>query len=274
MRLRTILPLLLLLAWTGQALANDALILTSPPRESAEAGVAQYGPIAEFASRVLGRPVRYEHPGNWLHYQRNLRNNMYDIVFDGPHFASWRMEHLGHDMLVKLPGNLQFYLLTRTDDDNVQGPDDLIGKRICGLAPPNLATLSVLAHYRNPVRQPVFREVRGDMGQAHKAYLEGECAAFVVRTAFFRNRLSQEEQAALKVVHESANMPNQVLTAGARLSADEKARLQQALLGPEGLQVLEPTLKRFAPNANAFVPATNEEYRTYNMLLEGVIFGW
>jgi hypothetical protein len=62
--------------------------------------------------------VRYEHPGNWLHYQRNLRNDMYDIVFDGPHFASWRMEHLEHDMLVKLPGNLQFYLLTGADNDN------------------------------------------------------------------------------------------------------------------------------------------------------------
>ncbi|KPJ93231.1 MAG: hypothetical protein AMJ53_07800, partial [Gammaproteobacteria bacterium SG8_11] len=65
------------------------LILSAPPRELPEAGLKLYGPLASHLSELLGEKVIYQHPNNWLEYQRDLRRGVYDIVFDGPHFVSW-----------------------------------------------------------------------------------------------------------------------------------------------------------------------------------------
>ena len=143
------LGLAISLLFPVQVFAKD-LILTAPPRESAEAGQKIYGPIAAHLTKLLGSKVVYEHPANWIAYQRDMRNDKFDIVFDGPHFVSWRIAHLGHQVLVKLPGNLQFVLLTDKDSKKYNKADDLIGKNICGISPPNLSTLSVLDYYRNP----------------------------------------------------------------------------------------------------------------------------
>lgn len=251
------------------------LIFTAPPRESKQAGEQQYGPLAVYFSEELGRPVKYEHPGNWLTYQTNMRAGKYDIVFDGPHFASWRQVHLQHEMLVKLPGYLQFHLLARAGDDNINSLDDLIGKKICGISPPNLSTLSILAAYSNPVRQPIISGIKGGMGKVHKVFISGKCEAMVLRTAFYDKKLKPEDRQKLKIIYTTKRMPQQVVSAGTQINTTEKLRLQNNLLkSPKGQQALAPTLKRFGGKAKSFLPASNEEYRGYNMLLEGVIFGW
>ena len=94
--------------------AAQDLILTAPPREKPEVGAAEYGPLANYLSKLLGKKVKYVHPGNWLNYQREMRADHYDIIFDGPHFASWRIAHLGHDALVRLPGTLEFMPVSYT----------------------------------------------------------------------------------------------------------------------------------------------------------------
>ena len=255
--------------------ANANLVFTAPPRESKQVGEQQYGPLAVFFSEQLGQPVKYEHPGNWLTYQSNMRAGKYDIVFDGPHFASWRQAHLQHDMLIKLPGYLQFYLLARVNDDKINSPDDLIGKKICGISPPNLSSLSMLAIYTNPVRQPIIKGIKGGMGKVYKVFMSGECEAMVLRTAFYHKKLKPEQREKLKIIYTTERMPQQVISAGERISSSEKQKLQNYLLkGQKGQKALMPTLKRFGGKARSFIPAKNEEYQGYNMLLEGVIFGW
>jgi len=254
--------------------AADELIMTAPPRESREAGEKQYAVTAEYISQVLGRPVKYEHPGDWLHYQHNIRSGVYDIVFDGPHFASWRVAHVGHEMLVRLPGNLKFYLLAAADNDEVNTADDMIGKKFCGISPPNLSTLSILGRFRNPVRQPVVRGIKGGMGVVFKAFQKGECDAFVVRTAFYKNKIKEEDKQGLKIIYESPAMPNQSISASERLTPAERAKLRKALLSETGTEALRPTLQRFAKNAKGFIETNNAEFEGYNNLLEGVIFGW
>ena len=254
---------------------NAELVFTAPPRESKQAGEEQYGPLAEYFSGQLGQPVKYEHPGNWLTYQSNMRTGKYDIVFDGPHFAAWRQVHLQHDMLVKLPGYLQFYLLARAGDNKINSPKDLIGKKICGISPPNLSTLSMLAIYRNPVRQPIIKGIKGGMGKVHKTFVSGKCEAMVLRTTFYHKKLKPEQREKLKIIYTTERMPQQVISAGERVSRTEKQKLQNYLLkSQKGQQALMPTLKRFGGKAKSFIPANNEEYQGYNMLLEGVIFGW
>lgn len=254
--------------------ASDVLIMTAPPEESEAHGEQQYKITADYISSVLGKTVRYEHPGNWMRYQRYVRNDHYDIVFDGPHMAAWRMEHIGHDMLVRLPGNLQYYLLTAADNEKINSPDDLISKKVCGIAPPDLSTMSILAHFRNPAQQPVIRAINGSMVDVYQSFLNGDCSAFVVRRMFYNKRLKEEERQGLKVISKTEELPNQVITTSKRINSVEREKLQKALLSDIGTMAIQPTLTRFLDNANAFVPASNEQYKGYNRLLEGVIFGW
>lgn len=269
---RGLLAAVLLLPATLQA---QELVFTAPPREKPEAGQQQYGPVAVFLTELLGRKVNYVHPRNWLNYQREMRAGNYDIVFDGPHFISWRIAHLGDNAIIRLPGHLQFLLLARKDDGQINKPEDLIGRKICGISPPNLSTLSILARFNNPVQQPVIKGIKGGMGKVYKTFKAGACRAVVLRTTFYAKKLSEADRAGMKILYTTPQMPNQGFTLSKRIGLPEQDKIRNGLLNsPQGRQALQATLKRFGGKAKAFVPATNAEYEGYNMLLEGVIFGW
>ncbi len=256
-------------------IANAAdIIFTAPPREKHAAGVKIYEPIAKHLSKLINKKVVYQHPSNWLTYQRDMRDGKYDIVFDGPHFASWRMAHLGHDMLVKLPGKLGFMLAKPKSETAINNLNDLIGKRICGISMPNLSTLSILAAYPNPVRQPVIVGVKGGMKGVAKALAKNKCQAYVFRDKFYMKKLKPEVKQNLEIIYKSNPLPNQVITASNRISpADKKAIVHSLTLG-KGVDASKGLLKRFGGKARAFIKAGNEEYKGHNLLLEGVIFGW
>jgi len=268
-----ILVFIVCLFLANSAIASD-LIMTAPPREKAAAGKALYGPLAAAIGDILGVKVVYKHPGNWLRYQRNMRNGEYDIVFDGPHFASWRIEHLGHRALVKLPGSLDFFLVSKKVDTEITNSDSLIGKKICGISPPNLSTLSVLAKYDNPVRQPVILGIRGGMGKVLKKFKNGACRAAVFRNTFFYKKISKDLQATFKILFESDSLPNQVITVSKRVSRAQHAKLAKAIIYGKASNPAKAIVKRFAGKAKSFIPAKSEEYFGPRILLEGVIFGW
>lgn len=255
----------------------QGLILSAPPRETAEAGMKMYGPIAQHLSKILGVQVSYKHPGNWMKYQNDMRNDKYDIIFDGPHFIAWREEHLGHEAIVKLPGKLQFYLVADKNSKSIRKVDDLIGKNICGISPPNLSTLSVLDYYRNPVRQPTIKGIKGGMKKVHTS-LKNEnnkkCSAAVLRTTFYNKKLKENQRKEIKVIYKSKAMPNQGVSVSKRVSLDLKLRIKKSLTIGDGVASTNHLLARFAGKSKSFIPVKEKEYAGYNNLLEGVIWGW
>src|SRR5688500_13095569 len=100
------------------ARATDAgtLLFTSAPRESATEGAKIYGPVADYLSKALGKKVVYRHPGTWGAYRSEMLRGDYDIIFDGPHFNSYRVEKLKHNVLVRLPGLHGFAVVTRKSE--------------------------------------------------------------------------------------------------------------------------------------------------------------
>jgi len=271
---RRLCAVCLLVGVTLPAFAAD-LIMTAPPRESKDAGIKLYTPLAAHLSKLLNTKVVYQHPGNWLNYQRDMREDKYDIIFDGPHFISWRLEHLKHDVLVKLPGKLEFYLVGDKANNDLKSMDQLIGKKICGISPPNLSTLTVLDRFRNPVRQPVIKGIKGGMGKVHKAFREGKCAAAVLRTTFYKKKLKQADRDTLKILFHSTPLPNQAISVSNRVSASLKNRIVKSLTLGNGVKASQEIVKRFGgKKAKSFIPASNDEYKGHNQLLEGVIFGW
>ena len=267
------MALLLLTTLISPVIYAD-LIMTAPPRESVEAGTKLYAPIAIYLSGVLGEKVVYQHPRNWLRYQSDMRADKYDIVFDGPHFISWRIKHLGAKALVKLPGKLQFYVVTMANDKNIQKIEDVIGKRVCGIAPPNLATLSMFAKLNNPVRQPVLHPVRGGFKKVNKEFKQGACRAAIFRTAFYKKKMKQSDRDMMRIIYTSPALPNQGFTVSKRINSKKLQRIRSAMLSRDGAAASAGLLKRFGGKAKGFKTANNSEFKDQYLFLEGVIFGW
>jgi ABC-type phosphate/phosphonate transport system substrate-binding protein len=258
--------LLLALPLITGALATPAsadLILTTPPRETLEDGQRVFGPLAEALSKATGEKVVYQYADNWGLYQTRLTKGDFDLVLDGPHLVSWRFARLHHEPLVALAGNLSFVVITRKDDTQLQNLNGLAGRRLCGHAPPNLATLTVYEQFENAARQPLLVETKG-FDVAYKRVLERKCNAAVLPLESYHDLEGQTGRT--RVIYQSKNYPNQALTAGARVTPAMRERIQQALLADNGHN---PTAKSVANyfHSDGFVPTDADQYRGYDHML-------
>lgn len=251
------------------------LIFSAPPRESEQLGKELYGPLAEHLSTLIGERVSYQYPQNWLQYQRDLRRGVYDIVFDGPHFISWRMAHLDHRVLVKLPGTLEFVIVVSAADSEVKKVNDLIGKKICAIPPPNLATLTAIDLYQNPVRQPVIWGVKGGYLKVYEAFTQGKCRAAVFRTTFYKKGLTARDRSDKKVLFKSKPLPNQAISVSQKIKKNDHIKIIRSMTLGKGKAISTPIVRRFGgKKGRPFIAANEEEYRAHSKLLEGVVFGW
>ena len=272
---KTLIFMMFILALPVNAVFSSELIFTAPPRESAQAGNKIYQPVAKYLSQLLNRKVTYKHPGNWFNYQSKMRKDKYDIIFDGPHFTSWRIAHLKYDVLVKLPSELQFMVVTDANNFVIDSGKDVTGKRFCGISPPNLSSLSFLATFNNPMLQPRVIGIKGSMQDVYNAFEKEKCSAAVLRNVFYEKKLPRDKRDKLKIIFKSPEMPNQAISVSSRLSQKEKSKITNALLEGAGKKSLNGIVKRFSGAAmRPFVRTNNVEYEGYNKYLEGVIFGW
>lgn len=263
---------LLILCWFCSAAFANELVLSAPPREDRAEAEKIFGPLANYLSEQLGRKVVYRQPVSWAAYTVALRNGEYDFVFDGPHFAAWRMVHLQHQPLVKLPGTLQFVVVTAAANGRVKRLADLRSSTLCAMASPNLATNAVLTEF-GPVASPDIVTAEGFVGIA-RSFEAGNCEAMVLRDSFFR-KMPEEKRAKLKVIHTSPGYANQTLTAGPRVPAEQLNKLALALVSEQGSKVCGELISRFADkSAKSLTLASAEEFRGNNLLLEGVVWGW
>lgn len=272
---RLFYSLLLTVGVTGGAMAE--LLLTAPPRESATEGAKIYGPLAEHLSELTGQKVVYQHPGDWRTYAERMKQNTYDIVFDGPHFAAWRIENLQASPVVRLPGSLQFVLVVKKDDTEVKKPRHLVSGRICALPMPNLATLTLYSMFPNPVRQPEYEFLPGGMKKVAGALLEGQCRGAILRQDFYQNNLSPEQRAQMRVLKTSTALTNQGLTLSAKISPAMRDKIRQSLTQAtgSGAQATQALRARFLGKKEGhFVQAGRKDYHKHNLLRSNHIFGW
>jgi len=248
-----------------------SLTFSSPPRESREAGNKFYQPLANFLSMVLGEKVTYKHPSSWLYYQRSIKRDEYDIVFDGPHLASWRMKHYNHKPVMMLPGNLVFYFIAKNDNNYVNNTKDLAAKKVCVLPPPNLNALVLLETLEGPAREPIIKGIKGGLKSVVKSLISEKCVGAVVPAGFYNKKLSDAQKNQLKIIYKSVPLPNQAITVGKHLSEMQVKQIMNALSTEEGLKIINIFGKRFG---GGFVPAQADKYNGASHLLEGSILGW
>ena len=265
LRMKAIVLLLSVLLSINNAVAANNFIFSAPPRGPAEAEAKVYEPVARYLSKTLGKTVTYQHPGDWLSYQAEMQKGAYDLIFDGPHFASWRMKRLQHEPLVTLPGKLIFNVFVLNDHKQVTSMKSLAGRTICGLAPPNLATLTVYDAFSDqPLRQPRIRQVKS-FKSGFQQVIDKKCAAGVARDKLYK-KLDKENRT--RVIFTSKGVANQGFSAGPRFTEQEKKIIVEVLLDKKNHKQLETFHKRFNKSFALLKQANLIEYDGLDRMLE------
>ena len=235
---------------------KETLVFTAPPRETPEVGMEIYQPIADFLTKTIGKKVVYMHPGTWGVYRTKMLTGSYDIIFDGPHFNSYRMEKLSHNILVKIPEQHEFVIVVRNDQTGLKNIKQMAGHTFCTHAPPNLGTLVLLSQFDNPMRQPMIVNTNG-WEQIYEGVISGKCVGGVLPVL---NLKKYDRTGQTRIVYKTQALPNQAFSAGPRVSLDDQAKIAQALVSPDATG---PTAKLRAAFkvGNNFTLANNQEYR-------------
>ena len=242
---------------------QDELVLSAPPWESPERGAQLYRPVAEYLSQVIGRKIVYKHPGTWGVYRSEMQNGNYDLLFDGPHYNSYRTEKLGHNILVKIPGRQEFVFFVRNEPNGYTNLPQMAGHTFCTQAPPNLGTLVLLDQFDNPTRQPALISI--DRGEnIYKGVVSGRCDAGVLPVANLKN-LDQNKKT--RVIYITQALPSQAFSAGPRLTPAEQTRIAQALISPTAAAPTEK-LRAIYHVDQGFALATNQEYQGMSAYLK------
>lgn len=245
----------------------DVLIFSAPPREAYEVGREIYQPLVEYLSRVSGRRVVYRQPGNWLTYQTEMLKGGYDLVFDGPHFNSWRVSHQRHNVLAKFADEHGFAVIVRRDNTAIRDVKQLAGKKICGMNPPNLGTLALTAEFDNPSRQPVIVDSMGWENIYHGVVYQNRCVAGIVPLANLAKYDGNSDFT--RIVHRTRTLPNQALSAGPRVTRDEQAKIAAALVAPEAAAATAKLRAAYGAD-KGFARANRDEYAGLDTYLKDV----
>jgi len=233
------------------------LIFAAPPRESSTVGEKRYEPIANYLSQVLGRKVVYKYPGNWGAYRTEMLEGDYDIVFDGPHFNSYRMEKMHYNILAKIPIQHQFVIIVNRTNTKIHEVTDMAGHTFCTHPPPNLGTLSLLTHFRNPARQPSIINTKG-WKNIYLGVASGRCEGGILPLANLNKYDKHGEH--VRIIYKDTAIPNQAFSAGPRLSKQEQQRIAKALVSDDASGPTAELRSVYRVGKN-FAPANNSEYR-------------
>lgn len=256
----SMLGLLILISGYSNS-ARSEYLFAAPPRESQEKGIEIYKPIADYLTKVTGEKFIYKHPSDWTEYSSDMQNQRYDLIFDGPHFVSWRIENINHDVVVKLP-QLHVWRVIVRSDSNIDSMNDLVGKKICAPKLPNFGMLTMMSHYYNPDREPVHIVTKG-WKDGFNGVVEGKCEATVLPKT--NHKKFDPHSLKTKPIHTHLPYPNQAFTSGPRMSSD--LNIKKALLSKEGQEATFKLRERFTQGAN-LVDAENEEYEGISLVLK------
>lgn len=237
--------------------SDNVLVFSAPPRETEADGIRTYQPIAEYLSRIIGKKIVYKHPSDWLTYQMEMQRGSYDLVFDGPHFNSWRISRLQHHPLVKIAGEHAFAVVVRKDDARITNVKQLAGEMVCGMDPPNLGTLAVLNQFDNPSRQPLIINSLGWAKAYEGLVLDKKCSAAILPTESLAK--FHDSEAFVRVVYKTKVLPNQAFSAGPRISSADQALIAAALISPEANQALSRLMATYG-DGKGLAYTTKDEY--------------
>ncbi len=250
-------------------------VVTAPPRGSRSEDTAMFSPLAAYLTKATGQKFVYKFPGNWMTYVRDMKKGRDDVIFDGPQFASWRIQHQGAVAILRLAPPLVFDVFSSkmrgrreafSTIDHVNG--GLIGRTVCVFDPPNLGEAVLMSQFKNPMARPYLVPING-WAAGYRDVVNGRCDAAILPHVAYARIVARHDGKTYQIWQSQA-YPDQSITLSRRLvKAGLKGKIMEALAMPGGLKALAPIARRFA-NGKPFVPVSNQaRYKGDDKLLKG-----
>lgn len=244
-------------------LAGKEWVLTAAPTESAAAQQALYAPIAAHLSEVLGNKVVFRPAANWLVYSKDMAAGRYDLAFDDPHLGAWRAQRLGHTPLLRTSANVSFSLVV-AQDSNIRSAADLVGRTVCALPEPSLATMHLMQQFKNPARQPYVLE-QAEWDGIAQAFRDGRCVGAMLPSSYLGSLK------AARVLYRAAEFPGMTLSAGRRIDAATQIKIAQALVR-DSAGVKSTLALRERLQLGEFAFANTQDYAGLSDLLKNSLY--
>lgn len=207
----------------------------------------------------LGRTLHFRTKPNFEAFAQTMGSGTYDFIFVHPFFYVTAADKHGYQPIARLRDPLVVAIMAR-EDAAIEDLGDLFGRTL-GL-PPKLAAVSEIAlgelEARGvaPGRDLRIRHFQSKASCLHAVVLGSIDACGLPRFALAHLELGHSEK--LKVVHESAPFPSLVFAAHPRVTAGDRNRLAELILGwadaPGGDEILT------AGKWSGFVAARDEDY--------------
>jgi ABC-type phosphate/phosphonate transport system substrate-binding protein len=248
--------------------ATAELVFSTPPTQSPQTTIKNYQPLVDYLSETIGKKIVIEPAKNFQEYTKNMRDGKYDLVFDGPHFISWRIEKQHNVVIAKQPGELHFAIIVK-DNSGVNELRDLWAQPVCSPPVPHLGTLSLLDLYaNNPIREPEIVPVQS-FKDALQCVRDGKAVAALVRDTFWFKVANKQ---GLKLIHiTSRKLPARGLTVNNRVNKLEQDMIIQALTSKKGQEFSEKAMSTIG--GGQFVKANTSEYQDIDELIK-IVWGF
>ena len=263
MKISKIRMIFIFLSMLVPQIVFGAYVFTAPPRETPRNGYKVYKSIADFLTKSTGYRFEYKQQSTWDEYVQDMRNEKYDLIFDGPHFVDWRIHNIGHHALVKIPHLLQWRVIKRKDNTSITKLDDLAGKKVCAPGSPNFGMLNLFNHFSKADKKPIHVEVKG-WNNVYDAVKNGDCVAGVLPKK--NHQIYDKAGVYTTSIHTHLPYPNQAFTVGKRISEGLGDDIREALLSEDGQAALKNLRKRYT-GGSKLVSAVDEEYDSIYTLL-------
>ena len=253
-----------LLTGTSTLASEDSIKFYTAPTHPKAITEDIYTPILSYLSKKTGKKIELMHTNSFLEYTLKMRKNAFDIAFDGPHFASWRIKKMGDTPLVRLQGQVQVLLAIPKSEEKFTELSQLAGHKICAFPSPNLLTMALLNHFKNPMRQPILVNGKGFKG-LQKCQKDNKGKAMVLRKQFW-NKMDQSNYKLL--LNDEKTFPERTFTVSSAIDNRTKQAITSALLSPEATPHLQRLLKTF--KKKALIETNLNEYEGIYQLLAPV----
>lgn len=138
-----------------------------------------YQPLADYLAEKTGHSFEIRTYRDFMVYWIKMKKpREMDFILDAAHFTDFRIKRKGYQVLAKLPDTVSFTVVTG-EDAFVLDMEELIGKRIATMPSPGLGAVRLNQMFPNPMRLPVFIQVK-DSVEAVDKVLAGQVDAAII----------------------------------------------------------------------------------------------
>ena len=204
------------------------------PIVSTQRLVLRFGPLADYLSEKLGKPVRIETAPNYAEFVRRTNiEKRYDLLFTAPHLYYLAQRSAGYRVIVRVDMPVMRALIVVPKTSNIHALQDLRGKSLATVDPLGLGTILVRALLSDagidPDKDLMLVTTPTHNASLLSAYKHITDAACLMLQPYQRTK--PEIKSTMRVIAETKGTPHMPISVAPRLSKNDAQQIEDILLG-------------------------------------------